>query len=212
MWRSLAAAAIVAASGAAIYAERATMRSGLHSLSRANPGWIVAGIALETLSMAAFALLQRRLLATAGVKLTLTTLLASTYKSNALSVGVPVVGAGIAAASSVRQYRRRGIDPASVTVALAIAGVISTITFAAVVAAGAIVSGNPAGAAVGLFTGTASVSVSHSDHPRTAFRARKDAPRTTTRLRHPPPTKVHPPPKQRPHCFSAALCRQSTLL
>lgn len=133
------------------------MRSGLHSLRQANPGWIVAGIALETLSMAAFALLQRRMLAAAGARLTLTTLLASAYTSNALAVGVPVIGAGIAAASSVRQYRRQGIDPASVGVALAGAGVVSTITFAVVVAMGAILSGNPAGAAIGLFTGLASV-------------------------------------------------------
>jgi hypothetical protein len=57
----------------------------------------------------------------------------------------------MAAAFSLRQFRRHGVDPAARRLALGLAGLIATLTFAA--AAGAMLVGNPAAAATGLLTG-----------------------------------------------------------
>jgi uncharacterized membrane protein YbhN (UPF0104 family) len=151
-----AASAILAGSVAAVYAERDMVRTGMAAAWHARPGWIAAGIILECLSMAGFVLLQRRLLTAAGGKPTASVLLATDYASNALAAGVPVVGSGLAAATVLRQLRGRGLDPAAIRLTLGLAGVISAVTFAAVVAAGAVLTGNPAGAGTGLLTGCGS--------------------------------------------------------
>lgn len=173
--RAVAIVAIVIGSAIAVYAERTTISSGAASFRQANFGWIVVGFGAECLSMAAFALLQQRLIAAAGARLTLGSLLAIGYTSNAVALAVPVVGSGLAGAYSQRQFRDRGADPAAVGLALLIAGVISTVAFAVIIALGALLSGNPAAAVAGLLTslGTAIavafvVIVVHS--PRGRFR------------------------------------------
>ena len=59
--RLAAIAAIVAGSAAAVYAERATISSGLASFRQSSLGWVVAGFGAECVSMAAFVLLQHAL-------------------------------------------------------------------------------------------------------------------------------------------------------
>ena len=88
----MAIVAIVTGSVVAVYAERATIRSGLASLRQSNLGWVVAGFGAECISMAAFALLQQRLLRAAGTRLTFGSLLAIAYTSSAVSLAVPVAG------------------------------------------------------------------------------------------------------------------------
>ena len=90
----MAIVAIVTGSVVAVYAERATIRSGLASLRQSNLGWVVAGFGAECISMAAFALLQQRLLRAAGTRLTFGSLLAIAYTSSAVSLAVPVAGLG----------------------------------------------------------------------------------------------------------------------
>jgi putative heme transporter len=150
--RAAAMVAIVAGSLVAVYAERAIIRSGLTSFRQSNLGWVMAGFGAECVSMAAFALLQRRLLRAAGTRLTFGSLLAIAYTSNAVALAVPVAGSGLAAAYTQRQFRARGADAAPAGLALLIAGVISTVAFAVIVAVGAVLSGNPAAAAAGLVT------------------------------------------------------------
>jgi putative heme transporter len=150
--RAAAIAAIIAGSAIALYAERATIASGVASFRQSNLGWVMAGFAAECVSMAAFALLQQRLLLAAGTRLTVGPLLAIAYTSNAITLAVPVAGSGLATAYSQRRFRGRGADTAAVSLALLIAGVISTVAFAVVVAVGAVASGNPAAAILGLLT------------------------------------------------------------
>jgi uncharacterized membrane protein YbhN (UPF0104 family) len=154
--RGVAAMAVVLGSAVAIYAERGLLRIGMDALWRARPGWIAAGVALECLSMAGFVLLQQHLLKAAGARPAITWLLATDYASNTIASGVPIVGSGMAAAVSLRQFRRHGVDPAARRLTLGLAGVISTLTFAAVAAAGAVLVGNAAGAGMGLLTGCGS--------------------------------------------------------
>jgi putative heme transporter len=83
--------AITAGTGFAVYAERSTLASGLRAFTHANIGWVAAGWLAESLSMTAFALLQRRLLLTAGARLTFGSLMAIVYASTA-GVGAVVSG------------------------------------------------------------------------------------------------------------------------
>jgi uncharacterized membrane protein YbhN (UPF0104 family) len=148
----VAIGAIVAGSAAAIYAERSTISSGLSSFRQSNLGWVIAGFGAECVSMAAFALLQQRLLRAAGTALTFGSLLAIAYTSTAVTLAVPVAGSGMAAAYAQRQFRARGADTAMAGLALLIAGVVSTVAFAVIAAAGAMLSGSPAAALAGLLT------------------------------------------------------------
>lgn len=146
----VAVVAIVVAAGAAIYAERATVREGIFALHDIRVGWLITGLAAEMLSMAALAQLERGLLRCVGARHTLRSVLATAYSSNAISVTVPVVGSGIATAYAYRDFRRAGAAPEHVSMALTVAGVFSSVAFAVVAAAGALVTGNPAAAAVAL--------------------------------------------------------------
>jgi uncharacterized membrane protein YbhN (UPF0104 family) len=150
--RGIAAGAIIAGSAAALYAERGTLRTGVNALWHARLGWVAVGIALEFMSMAAFVLLQHRLLTAAGARPAFTWLLAADYASNAIATGVPIAGSGLAAATTLRQFRSHGLDPAAIRLTLGLAGVISTVGFAVIAAAGAVLTGNPAGAGAGLLT------------------------------------------------------------
>ncbi len=148
--RIAAIGAVTAGAGFAVYAERATLASGLRAFRHADFGWVVAGFAAESLSMAAFALLQRRLLLTAGARLTFGSLMAIVYTSTAISLAVPVAGSGLATAYCHQRFRASGADPADVSMVLLIAGVISTVAFAVIVGVGAVVSGNPGASLAGL--------------------------------------------------------------
>lgn len=157
--RAVAIVVIVCGSAAALYAERHTIAAGLRPFRQANAGWAAAGFGAEVVSMLSFALLQRELLRAAGTRLTFGALLAIAYTSNAITVAVPVVGSAMALAYSQRQFRARGADFARVSLALLVSGAVSTVAFAVVVAAGAVISGNLAAAALGLLgsTGLAAV-------------------------------------------------------
>jgi hypothetical protein len=141
--------AVAAGAGWAIYRERATLGEGLRVLSaHTELGWVVACIGVQCLSMVFFALLQQRLLTAGGARLTAPWLVSTAYLANAVAVGVPVIGSGMAAAYAYHQLRERRVDPVIAKAALALAGVVSTVTFAFVVVLGALLSGSPA-AAVG---------------------------------------------------------------
>jgi uncharacterized membrane protein YbhN (UPF0104 family) len=137
----VAASGILLGSAAAVYAERGTLRAGLDAVRHAGPGWVAAGVAAQCLSMAAFVLLQRRLLTAAGATLAFTSLLATEDASNAIALAVPVAvpmaRPGMAAAYSLRRFTARGADAATVSLALLVAGVISAVAFAVIAAGGA---------------------------------------------------------------------------
>jgi putative heme transporter len=123
------------------------MRAGVATLAHVRPGWMAAGFAAEVVSMVGFGLLEKELLR-AGV--TLRAVLATAYRANAIAVAVPVVGSGLATRYAYREFRRLGAATEQVSVALTIAGVMSTLAFAVLAVTGAVLTGNPvAGLAAG---------------------------------------------------------------
>jgi uncharacterized membrane protein YbhN (UPF0104 family) len=127
----------------------------LHTVRHATPEWVAAGVAAQCLSMAAFVLIQHRLLKAAGARLTFTSLLATDFASNTIALAVPVAGSGMAAAYSLRRFTARGADAATVSLTLLVAGVVSAVAFAVIAGAGAMATGNPAAAFAGLLTSLA---------------------------------------------------------
>jgi len=135
--------AVAAGAGWAVYRERATVADGLRVLAaRTEPGWVIACFGAQCLSMVFFALLQQRLLRAGGARLTVGWLMSTAYLANGVAVAVPVIGSGMATAYTYHQLRERQVDPVIAQAALALAGVASTVTFAAVVAAAALASGS----------------------------------------------------------------------
>lgn len=80
-------------------------------LTHASVTWALAAVAAEFASLVAFALLQRRVLATAGARLTVGGLVAISLANNAIANTVPGEPA-VSSAFRYREYRRRGASAA----------------------------------------------------------------------------------------------------
>ncbi len=153
--RALAIIVIFVGAAAALYSQRSSIGEGLHNIRSLNWVWAAAASLIEVLSMLALALLYRALLEASRARLTVTWILATSYTANAISVAVPVIGAGMASRQAYRQFREGGADPAAASLALTLAGIVSTVTLATVVTAAAVLSGNPAASASGLLAAIA---------------------------------------------------------
>src|SRR5204863_1025903 len=115
--------------------------------------WVVAAIALEVVSMGAFARLQRAMLRAGGTRLPITTALGITYAGNAISVSLPLAGPEVGTLFAYRQFQRRGATQLTAAWVVILSGVVSSLAFTAVVIGAALVSTNPAAATAGLAGG-----------------------------------------------------------
>jgi len=118
---------------------------------------VVFAVICERASMFAFARVQVRLLRAGGERLTLNQAIGIVFAGNALSVSVPIAGPGLAVAFTYRELDRRQIRHSTAAFALAVSGVLSTVSLALIVAAGLLVSGNPVAAVLGLVPAVAIV-------------------------------------------------------
>jgi uncharacterized membrane protein YbhN (UPF0104 family) len=140
--RIAAAAVAVVALAAAGVTERATVAASFAVLGHLHWLWIPAAIVLESASMAAFAIMLRRLLATGAASIGLRPMLATAYAANALSVSVPLAGPELATAFTFRRFTRQGADAPLAGWSLLVGGVISTAAGVLVVGGGGLASGN----------------------------------------------------------------------
>jgi len=144
--RAVAVIAVAAGAAWAISAEWVTIRGGFGALGHARLWWVGAAIVAQVVSMTAFVLLQRRLLRAVGAHLPLSWLLSTAHLANAIALAVPFAGSGMATGFAYRRFRRKGADPAVAALVLTLAGIFSTVAFAAVMVLAAVASGNPAAA------------------------------------------------------------------
>jgi len=157
----MARAAAAAFAVAALAAEGVTQRAGL-TASFAVLGhlrWlcIPAAIALESVSMAAFAIMLRRLLAAGGASVGVRPMLATAYAANAVSVSVPLAGPGLATGFIFRRFTRQGADAPLAGWSLLTGGVASSAAAALVVVGGGLASGKILVAAVAVPGGVLAV-------------------------------------------------------
>jgi uncharacterized membrane protein YbhN (UPF0104 family) len=121
-------------------------------LEHANWGWIVLAIGAEAISIGALAREQRRLISVRGGRRSPPSVLATVYAGNAISVSLPVVGSAAAAVFAYRRFTMIGVDRAVAAWAVAISGVYSSVSFAAIAALGAMISGSTGLAVTGMIT------------------------------------------------------------
>jgi pimeloyl-ACP methyl ester carboxylesterase len=137
-----AAGAALAAVTAAGWAERTTVTASFTVLAHLHWLWIPAALLLESASMAAFAIMLRRLLAAGGASVGVRPMLATAYAANAVSVSVPLAGPALATAFTFRRFTRQGVDAPLAGWSLLAGGVTSSAAAALVVVAGGLASGN----------------------------------------------------------------------
>ena len=143
----VAVIAVAVIAGAAV-AERSRLAGSLTVLAHLRWTWLPVGILLETASMAAFAAMFRRLLSAGRVRATRTSMLATIYAANAMSVSVPLAGPGVAAAYLFRRFTRLGAGVLLAGWALLAGGVISSVTWALLVVSGGLASGHTVALAI----------------------------------------------------------------
>jgi putative heme transporter len=124
--RVTVAVLVVGAVLGVIMTARSTVSAALVSLTTLRPGWLVAAIGFEALSVLGTAQVQRATLRAAGApRPGLLDYLAVTYVSAAVSGGLPG-GPALGTAYAYRQLRLRGVNRAHTGLALTAAGVLST--------------------------------------------------------------------------------------
>jgi uncharacterized membrane protein YbhN (UPF0104 family) len=142
---AIVAVAILAGAAAA---ERSWLAGSLSELARLHWTWLPVGILLEATSIAAFAGMFRRLLSAGRVRPTRTSMLATIYAANAMSVSVPLAGPGLAAAYLFRRFTRLGAGALLAGWALLAGAVISSVTWALVLVGGGLASGHTVALAI----------------------------------------------------------------
>src|ERR1700722_14153088 len=124
--RVAAASAALAAVTAAGVAERTALAASFTVLAHLHWLWIPAAVGLESASMAAFAVMQRKLLTAGGARVGVRPMLATAYAANAVSVSVPLAGPALATAFTFRRFTRQGADAPLAGWALLAGGGISS--------------------------------------------------------------------------------------
>jgi uncharacterized membrane protein YbhN (UPF0104 family) len=155
--RARIAAEVLALGGLIGFAwfERGTIGRSVTFVHRADWKWLVVAGSLELGSMMAFARTQRVILRATGVRIRRGPMVATTFAGNAISVSVPLIGPGAGTAFTFSRFRRVADDAASAGWALAISGVISSLVWGVILAAGAAVSGDHAARIGGVLGGAA---------------------------------------------------------
>jgi uncharacterized membrane protein YbhN (UPF0104 family) len=157
--RAAAAAFAVAALAAAGVGERASVTASFGVLGRLHWLWIFAAIAAESASMAALALMLRRLLATGGTSVGIRPMLATSLAANALSVSIPLAGPEVATAFTFRRFTRQGADAPLAGWSLLAGGIVSSAAAALVLAGGGLASGNVLATGIAVPGGVLAVAV-----------------------------------------------------
>ncbi|HEY0936460.1 MAG TPA: alpha/beta fold hydrolase [Trebonia sp.] len=142
-----AVAAVAVLAGTAV-AERSRVAVSLAVLDHLRWSWLLLAVALEAVSMAAFARMFRRLLLAGRVRHGRGSMLATVYAANAVSVTVPLAGPELATAMLFRRFTRHGADRLLAGWALLAGGVISTSVWFLILAGGGLASGHALATAV----------------------------------------------------------------
>jgi uncharacterized protein (TIRG00374 family) len=136
-----AAVAIAVAGLLTAVAEDSDVAGSLKVLAHVRWIWLGAGVTFEVISIAAFAIMFRRLLKAGGVRPRRSEMLVTVYAANAMSVCVPLAGPGLAAAYLFRRFTRFGAGAVGAGWTLLAGGVISATAWVVVLAVGGLVSG-----------------------------------------------------------------------
>jgi len=133
--RAAAVVALLALFGTELVLGWPSLSAALSELRAPHPAWLAAAVLAEMASMRAYASMQRRLLRSAGVKVSIVRHIALAYAAHSLSVTLPG-GPAFSTRLNFRQMRRFGATPAVASWCIALSGILSAIALAVVTAAG----------------------------------------------------------------------------
>jgi uncharacterized protein (TIRG00374 family) len=139
--------------------ERSLIASSLRIVGHLKWSWFVLAVALESMSMASFAQMQRRLLRVGATRVRLFPVMATVYAGNALSTTVPFAGPQMSTVFVFRRFKKLDVDATVAGWTLVVAGVISSLASALLLAAGAILTGNDVAIATGIAGGLLGVGI-----------------------------------------------------
>jgi uncharacterized protein (TIRG00374 family) len=142
-----------------IVTQRSIIASSLGALDHINWTWLPLALALEWVSIATFARMQRRLFRAGGKSATQRSVMATAVAGNAISVSVPLAGPQLGTAFAYRRFRKLGIDSALAGWALIVSGVVSSLAAGLIVVGGSLLSGNDEVATTGAIGGVIGVGV-----------------------------------------------------
>ncbi|HET9082707.1 MAG TPA: alpha/beta fold hydrolase [Trebonia sp.] len=143
----LAVVAVAVLAGTAV-TERSRLSASFTVLGHLRWSWLPAAIALESLSMAAFAWMFRWLLAAGHLRHGRASMLATVYAANAVSATVPLAGPELGTAVLFRRFTRHGADGLLAGWALLAGGVITTAAWILILAVGGLTSGHSVATAI----------------------------------------------------------------
>ena len=122
----------------------------LHTVGHLDWPWVVGAVLAEVGSMSSTARSQRRLLQVDGQRVPFRSALGVSFGSTAIANTVPLAGMGMGAAFSYKHFQRKGVRDATVGWALTVSGVMSALTFAALMTVGALLVGSTSALILGL--------------------------------------------------------------
>lgn len=150
-WRRPLLTTLLVGTGAVVAVVfRSRVAEWWHALLGARWEWALLAAVVQLVSFQCLVVQQRVLLRAGGGQSPLGALTGTLYAGNAISIGVPVAGAAASAAYTFRRLHTLGNPVALVSWDLAVSGISSTVTLAAVLAVGAGMTGSAIGA-VGAF-------------------------------------------------------------
>jgi uncharacterized protein (TIRG00374 family) len=126
--RFVGAGVVLAVLGVEIVLVRPYLGKAFRSLSHPNFWWVLVAVVAELASMAAFARVQRRMLRTGGVRVSMCRMLSLTYAANAVSVTLPA-GFALSSGYSFRRLRAWGASVPLAGFTLIASGVLGTVSF-----------------------------------------------------------------------------------
>ena len=142
------AVAVVALAGAAAVSHRQELADASDLLTHAGLPKVAVALAFEAASFVSLAALQRWLLRGAKVRPGLPTMIGLAFAANAMAGALPG-GSALSVAWAIRRLQRREIAVALAAAMLVVAGTLSTLALALLLALGALVA-DPAGPGAGL--------------------------------------------------------------
>lgn len=141
-WRGLRFVVGIALGGVALWAvsgQGGELAGASAELAHLDVGWLLLAIAVEALSLVAFARLDQRLLACGGVRSSTTRFTAISFAAGAIASSLPA-GPLVASAFGFRQFRRLGASEALAAWALLATLVFSALGLALLATAGVVIA------------------------------------------------------------------------
>jgi uncharacterized membrane protein YbhN (UPF0104 family) len=136
-WRVGLVGAVLAVLGVELVVGWPSLSAAFAQFRTPHAGWVVAAVLVETASMRAYARMQRRLLRSAGIEVSLLRHIALAYAAHSLSVSLPG-GPAFSTSFNYQQLRRFGASSAVASWCIALSGILSAAALALVTLVGGI--------------------------------------------------------------------------